>query len=124
MKTSRTILWGLTMMLVPMLALASTPAEEDSPATPSSRSMETPDQNTGGMSRQGGASGMQGQSGSMQEERQQDMQESHESSSPAIGTHGQRQQDGAGSMNQDNTTKTDRGTAEIPDQRTQDDTAS
>lgn len=123
MKTSRIILWGLTMTLVPMLALASTPAAEDSTATPSSQSMETPDQNTGGMSRQGGASGMEDQSGSMQGDRQKQMQDSHESSSPAIGTHGQRQQEGAGSMNEHNTTKTGQGTAEIPDQRAQDDTA-
>lgn len=130
MKASQLVSWGLILALVPVLTLASSqsgdsstdnmPSQSDNM---SSQSMETTGQNMEGMPRQGGASGMQNQSGSMQNDRQQQMQQSHETSSPAIGTHGQHQQDGAGSMNESNTTKTGQGTAEIPDQRTQDDTA-
>ncbi|SPJ32070.1 hypothetical protein [Kushneria phyllosphaerae] len=122
MKASKTVMLGLSLVLVPVMALATSPPEDDSSATQPSNATSS-SQNTGELSRQGGASGMEGQSGSMQRERQQEMEASHESSAPAIGTHGQRQQDGAGSMNEHNTTKTDQGTANIPDQRTQDDTA-
>ncbi|WP_457809354.1 hypothetical protein [Kushneria sp. EE4] len=123
MKTSQLALWGLTLALVPMLALASSQPGEDGPATLPSQSMEAPDQNAGGMSRQGGASGMQDQSGNMQRDRQQQLQDSHEASSVTDSTQRQRQEDGAGTMNDDHTTRTGQGTADIPDQRTQDDTA-
>ncbi len=123
MTTSRIALWGLTLALVPMLALASSQPGDSSPGNMASPSMENTGQNMEGMPRQGGASGTQDQSGSMQHDRQQQMQESHAPSSPAIGTHGHRQQDGAGSMNEANTTRKEQGTGDIPDQRTQDDTA-
>ncbi|WP_189516061.1 hypothetical protein [Kushneria pakistanensis] len=130
MKTSRIASWGLTLAFVPMLALASSQPDEARPGSMSSQSMESAGQNMEnagqtmeGMPRQGGASGLESQNGSMQRERQQQMQESHAPSSPAIGTHDQRQEAGAGSMNADNTTRMEQGTGDIPDQRTQDDTA-
>ncbi|REC95310.1 hypothetical protein [Kushneria indalinina] len=120
MKASQIASWGLTLALVPMLALASSQPGEDNLSSPS---METSGQNTGGMSRQGGASGMQDQSGSMQGDRQQQLRDSHEASSVTDSTQRQRQKDGAGTMNDDHTLRTEQSTSDIQDQRTQDDTA-
>ncbi|WP_456268483.1 hypothetical protein M1D97_14880 [Kushneria sp. AK178] len=123
MKISRMALWGLTLTLVPMLALATAPPEDDSATTLPSRSMEAPDQNGSGLSRPGGASGMEDQSGSMQRERRQQLEASHESPAGAGKAQSPSQEAGKGSMNDDHTPQTERSTGEIPDQRTQDDTA-
>lgn len=120
MKTLKIVVCGLSLALVPVLALAtSPPSEEDGSSTQSSPSVSSV-QNTDELSRPGGASGMEDQSGSMQRERQQQLKGSHESSSAMARQH---QKQGVGSMNDDNTTKTPQGSAEIPDERTQDDTA-
>ncbi|MFC0336874.1 hypothetical protein SAMN05421848_3014 [Kushneria avicenniae] len=123
MKASRMALWGLILTLVPVLALATAPPEDDSATTPPSQSMEAPDQNPGGMSRPGGASGMEDQSGSMQRERQKQLDASHASPSGAGESQDQSQEAGKGSMNDDHTPQTERSAGEIPDERTQDDTA-
>lgn len=123
MKTSRMALWGLSLALVPVLALATAPPEDDSATNLPSQSMEAPDQNPGGMSRPGGASGMEDQSGSMQRERQKQLEASHESPTGAGDAQSPSQEAGKGSMNDDHTPQTERSTGNIPDERTQDDTA-